>query len=38
MNDGSQAAHKLTQSISKQIENIVIAERPFWAAKMGPAK
>ena len=28
MNDASQAAHKLTQSVSKRIEDIVIAERP----------
>ena len=35
MNDAGQAAHKLTQSVSKRIEDIVIAERPDRSVSSG---
>ena len=38
MNDASQAAHKLTQSVSKRIEDIVIAERPDRYVSFGLRK
>ena len=38
MNDASQAAHKLTQSVSKRIEYIVIAERPDRYVSFGLRK